>query len=187
MRKRYIATTLTAFAVVGYLAMDDTDETALQSVSIKGKAEPDYFIENLSAEQFSSDGRLSQQIDAVKATHYPDSDTTVLEIPSVVVHKDQLPRWGIRSDEGILQKTSDNNEILTLQGNVLIVPMNKGNTLSLVTESLHVNLNEHMANTEDEVLIENDSTVLEAVGMSLDLDAQQATFKSQVRGTHEPN
>ena len=183
MRKRYIATTLTAFAVVAYLAMDDSDENRPLQVDKQGKAEADYFIENLSAENYNKDGSLSQQIDAARATHYPDTDTTILQEPSIVVHENQAPQWGIRASEGTLRK----NQQLNLNGNVLIVPMSKGNTLSLSTESLDVDLSKHIADTNDEVLIESDTTELQAIGMKLDLDAQQAYFKSQVRGKHDPN
>lgn len=183
MRKRYIATILTAFGVVGYLAMDDShDPIKVQNGNIQG-AEPDYIINGLSAENYGKDGKLSQQIDAVKATHYPDSDTTMLVEPSVVVHKDNLPRWGIRSNTGSI----NSKQMLILKGDVLIVPMEDGNTLSLSTEELNVDLNKHMADTDKLVLIESDVTELQAIGMSLNLDAQQANFKSQVRGKHVPN
>ena len=115
MRKRYIATTLTAFAVVAYLAMDDSDENRPLQVDKQGKAEADYFIENLSAENYNKDGSLSQQIDAARATHYPDTDTTILQEPSIVVHENQAPQWGIRASEGTLRK----NQQLNLNGNVL--------------------------------------------------------------------
>ena len=183
MRKRYIATILTAFGVVGYLAMDDSQDPIKVRNGNTQSAEPDYIIQGLSAENYDKDGKLSQQIDAVKATHYPDSDKTVLTEPSVVVHKNNLPRWGIRSYTGTLSGKQD----LQLKGDVLIVPMEDGNTLSLSTEELHVDLDKHIADTDKAVLIENSSTELQAVGMSLDLNTQQANFKSQVRGKHTPN
>lgn len=183
MRKRYIATILTAFGVVGYLAMDDSHDPIKVQNGNTQSAEPDYMINGLSAENYSGDGKLTQQIDAIKAIHYPNSDTTVLTEPSVVVHKNDLPRWGIRSNTGNLKS----NQILTLEGDVLIVPMEDGNTLSLSTEELTVDLNKHVADTEKPVIIESDFTELRAIGMTLNLDAQQANFKSQVRGKHVPN
>lgn len=183
MRKRYIATILTAFGVVAYLAMDDSHEPIKVQNGNTQRAEPDYIINGLSAENYGKDGKLTQQIDAIKATHFPDSDTTVLTEPSVVVHKNDLPRWGIRSNTGSLKSS----QILVLEGDVLIVPMEKGNTLSLSTEELNVDLDKHMADTDKPVLIESDFTELHAIGMTLNLDAQQANFKSQVRGKHVPN
>ena len=103
MRKRYIATILTAFGVVAYLAMDDSHEPIKVQNGNTQRAEPDYIINDLSAENYGKDGKLTQQIDAIKATHFPDSDTTVLTEPSVVVHKNDLPRWGIRSNTGSLK------------------------------------------------------------------------------------
>ena len=182
MRKRYIATILTAFGVVRYLAMDDSDTQSKPQNDASISQEPDYIIEGLSAEDYGSDGSRTQQIDAVNATHFPGSDTTVLTEPSVVVHKNNLPRWGIRSFEGILNK----QEVLQLNGGVLIVPMEDGNTLSLTTESLAVDLKNNTADTDSSVLIESDTTELQAVGMSLNLSTQQAQFKSQVRGKHVP-
>ena len=183
MRKRYIATILTAFGVVGYLAMDDSSSPTKVQNGNTQSSEPDFIIHGLSAENYGKDGKLSQQIDAITATHFPDTDTTVLTEPSVVVHKNELPRWGIRSNTGKL----DSQQMLQLEGDILIVPMEEGNTLSLSTQELNIDLNKHVADTDKAVLIESDTTELQAIGMSLDLNTQQANFKSQVRGKHVPD
>ena len=59
--------------------------------------------------------------------------------------------------------------------------------ISMLVSELNIDLDKHMADTDKPVLIESDFTELHAIGMTLNLDAQQANFKSQVRGKHVPN
>lgn len=183
MRKRYIVTILTALAVVAYLALDDHQTTTEIVAQDLIDQEPDYIIEKLSAESFSDNGDLTQQINAFKATHYPKDDITVLEKPSIMLYEAGIPKWGVRSNTGHLlqQKT------IKLEGGVIVVPLSpQGGDFSLSTNRLNIDLVSQMADTDDKVVIESDRSELLATGMTILLDQQFVKFKSQVRGRHDP-
>lgn len=183
MRRRYIATILTALGVVGYMALDDGSGGANLLAPEKISTEPDYIISGLSAEHFGKKGFLDQQIDAKSATHYPHNNTTILDSPSVIVREGEQPHWGVRANIGELR----GDEVLVLKGQVQIVPMGKEKeNFSLSTEELSIDLNNQIANTDKLVTIESISTHLQAVGMTLNLATEQAKFKSKVRGQHDP-
>lgn len=183
MRKRYILTIVTAFAVAAYMSLDDQQTTVTDVPQDLIDQEPDYIIHGLSAESFSDDGLLSQQINAVSASHYPADDITLLDKPALILYEAGLPRWGVRSESGRLLKQNN----IALSGDVIIVPLHEsGGDFSLTTPSLRIDLASQMADTDDKVVIESDSSELLATGMTIFLDKQLVTFKSQVRGRHDP-
>ena len=182
MRKRYIVTILTALAIVAYMAIDDQSSHDVTPSSTL-EQEPDYIVQGLSAQSFSEDGLLTQEINAVSATHYPNGDITVLVKPAIILHENNLPKWGVRSESGRILKQKN----IHLSGDVIIVPLHPGGAVfSLTTPSLHIDLDSQMADTEDNVVIESDSSELLATGMSINLKNQYVEFKSQVRGRHDP-
>lgn len=183
MRRRYIATILTALGVVGYLALDDGSGGADLLSTDEISTEPDYIISGLSAEHFGKKGLLDQQIDAKSATHYPHNNTTILDTPSVIVREGETPQWGVRANTGELQ----GDDVLTLKGQVQIVPMGKEKErFSLSTEELSIDLHKQIADTDKLVTIESISTHVQATGMTLNLSTEHVQFKSKVRGRHDP-
>lgn len=183
MRKRYIVTILTALAIVAYMTLDDRNASEEIITESLMDQEPDYIIEGLNSDSFDEQGNLIQQIAARKASHYPADDITLLEGPTVLLHENNLPKWGIRSNRGQLIK----DQRILLEGEVIIVPLQStGNDFSLTTASLNIDLQEKIADTDQTVLIESDTSELSAIGMTILLDKQLVNFKSQVRGRHVP-
>lgn len=45
--------------------------------------DPDIFVENFRATMLDADGRVRQAIEATRAEHFPDDDTTTLTAPSI--------------------------------------------------------------------------------------------------------
>lgn len=183
MRKRYIATILTALVVVAYMTFDDHSRSVdIVSESLEYQ-EPDYMIQDLDLQSFNKQGLLVQQISAISATHFPKNDTTLLAKPNIIIHENSLPKWGIQSGSGRLLK----DKAIHLEEDVLIVPMqSNGNDFSLTTNSLFIDLEKQIADTDDSVSIESDTSELTAKGMIVYLDTQKVEFKSQVRGRHVP-
>ena len=183
MRKRYIVTILTALAMVAYLALDDHQSNVEIVAQDLIDQEPDYIVEKLSAQSYDKDGELAQQINAMKATHYPVDDITELEKPAIVLYEAGIPKWGVRSNSGRLLQQKK----ILLAGGVIVVPLNPaGGDYSLTTDSLDIDLDSQIADTDDKVVIESDSSELLTTGMTILLDKQFIEFKSHVRGRHDP-
>jgi len=183
MRRRYIVTILTALGVVGYLALDDKqttpDNTPVEAIN----QEPDYIIKGVKAQYYDKKGLLERQIEAKNARHLPETDTTELIQPSVVLRDQQKPQWRVKSKEGVLL----GDRLLELDGDVIVTPL-EGNEsdLSLSTQHISIDLNKQIADTNEDVLIESPSTQIHSKGMNMDMVTQQVQFKSQVRGQHDP-
>lgn len=183
MRKRYIVTILTALAIVAYMTLSEQTSNEEIIPDALADQEPDYIIVGLETDSFDDQGLLTQQISAQKAIHYPKDDITLLEKPTVILHEENQPKWGVRSDSGRLLK----DQVIDLNGEVIIVPLQStGNDFSLTTASLHIDLQSQIADTDATVIIESDNSELNAQGMTIDLQKQLVNFKSQVRGRHVP-
>jgi LPS export ABC transporter protein LptC len=182
MRRRYILTIITALVVAYYFSQDEVrDDKQIAQDAIK--AEADYFIVGLELSNYGKDGSLDQQIDADKATHFPDTDSVSFDKPRVILREGRIPQWGVTSNKGELIKS----ENLILNGNVQIIPLqNSAGEFSFSTESLNINLTQQIADTDSKVIIESDRTKLTANGMNMNMGNQITQFKSNVRGLHDP-
>lgn len=183
MRRRYIVTIITALVVAAYLTLDeeqDNKNIALEAI----QSEPDYLIKGLTLENYAGNGELSQEIISASASHFPHNNSVVFEKPRIILRQGSLPQWGITSNSGKLIE----DKTLTLSGNIQVVPMQESaGEFSLSTESLNIDLEKQIADTDLKVTIESDNTKLTAIGMNMDMVSQITLFKSQVRGLHNPN
>ena len=184
MRRRYIVTILTAFALVAYLAFNDSSDGQGNINLSQRDSEPDYIISGIGSERYDGKGRLAQQVDAKLAEHFPTTDETLFTLPSIILREGDRPLWGLKAETGVLKGA----QMLTLQGKVQVVPMgNQNNPVTLSTENLHIDLNKEIANTDAVVVIESSGSRLQAQGMQFNLVTEQLEFKSNVRGRHDPN
>jgi len=184
MRRRYIVTVLTAFALVAYLAFNDSSDGQGNIDVAQRDQEPDYIIKGIGSERFDGKGILAQQVDAKSAQHYPSTDETVFTEPSIILREGERPLWGLKAANGTLRGA----QLLTLNGNVQVVPLGKqANPVTLSTEQLNIDLTKEMADTDAMVTIEGTGSHLQAQGMRFNLVTEQLEFKSKVRGRHDPS
>lgn len=183
MRRRYIVTIITALVVAAYLTLDEEQDNKKIALNAT-QSEPDYIISGLSLENYNDKGLLNQQIESESATHFPHDNSVVFEQPKIILRQGSTPQWGITSNNG--QLIQDKQLVLT--GNIQVVPMQEDEgAFSLSTEKLTIDLEKQIADTDSKVLIESDKTKLTAIGMKMNMNDQVTTFKSQVRGIHDPN
>jgi lipopolysaccharide export system protein LptC len=183
MRRRYIVTIITAFMLAAYFTLDEKQDNK-QIAQSAIESEPDYIITGLSLENYGGQGKLNQQIESENATHYPHNSSVTFDSPKIILRQGSIPQWGITSNSGQLIQ----DEKLILTGNIQVVPMQKTEGgFSLSTEQLNIDLENHIADTDSKVTIENDATKLTAIGMNMNMNNQVTQFKSEVRGIHDPN
>lgn len=152
--------------------------------------DPDLYIENFSAVSFDATGQLRQALSARRAQHYPDDDSVDFIGPSLTLTDPGNPRLTAVADAGTL---SGDREIVTLKGNVRATreaTTAAGGTpqgpVLFTTELLRVIPKRSRAETDAPVTITEPRGIIHATGMILDNDARTVKFKSQVRGTLEP-
>ena len=137
--------------------------------------DPDYTMENFVTKQTDKDGNLSYILKAVKMTHYPDDDSTVLEKPKFTQYTKDKPYTKIDGDHGNVSRDGEEVEIL---GNVVVVrdAYDDKSEMRVLTDKLILFPDLELAKTDRPVtLTQASKTIIHATGMIYDKNKQ--TFK----------
>jgi lipopolysaccharide export system protein LptC len=158
-------------------ADSESGKTAIQ------QNDPDLYMTNARLTQFDLGGNLQHSIRASRFTHYPASDVTVLTKPDITLYKDDAPPWKIRSNAGRILPDNYNQETtLELWDSVLVERTNKeGGFVNIRSEDLTVLPELDYAETDQAVIIDDNSSRTTASGMKAYLKSGRFLFYSNVQ------
>jgi len=145
----------------------------------------DYVVEILSAITLNAQGQPRFTLGAERLWHYPDDDTTHLQMPRLTsLYPDRLPTI-TTSQTGMISSKGDD---VFLYDEVRIVrPAGEGTgEVRFATDYLHAVPDRDWAETNQSVVMTSQNDVIRAVGMELDNKARTVRLLSRVRATHEP-
>ena len=147
--------------------------------------DPDSIVENFSATRLNAQGTPHFILSARKMLHYPDDDSTVLEVPRLSLLSRDRPSLVASAKTGTLASKGDE---LFLRGDVEVLHgIGTGQQpLKLQTEYLHIipALEEASSNLAV-TLIETNATI-KAVGIELNNKTRSIKLLSQVSGIYAP-
>lgn len=157
----------------------------LAKVISKPRHDVDYVMDNFSALTLDKQGQPVHSISAEKLWHYPDDDTTHLQMPVLkslfadsppVVTSAQTGKIASKGDEVFLY---DDVVVVRLAGNGM-------GEQRFATAYLHVVPERDWADTDRSVVMTNQFNIIRAVGMELDNKARTVRLLSRVKAKHEP-
>lgn len=146
---------------------------------------PDFVIDNLKGTKMSPDGHPEYTLAATKMVHFPATDVTEVEQPRLIQWRADAPPVRVSAVRGTV---SGDGKELHLRGDVVIVrekAPGRGE-LRVETDYLEVIPDSEVARTPERVVITQDGSRLEGVGMEFDNKARQLELKSLVSGTYQP-
>lgn len=146
---------------------------------------PDFMIDDLKATKMNAEGRAEYSLAATKMVHFPASDITEVEQPRFVQFRSDAPPVRVRADRGTV---SGNGKELYLHGDVVIVRDRtpERGELRVETEYLQLIPDAEVARTPEHVVITQDGSRLEGVGMEFNNKAREIELRSLVSGTYRP-
>jgi lipopolysaccharide export system protein LptC len=147
--------------------------------------DPDYLVTNFTTTTFNSLGQAETTLSAAKMVHYPDDDSTDLDLPHVVQQKPNEPRMTVRAERGSLSR--DGDEIF-LYDNVVLVreALAERPEARMTTSFLHIVRDRSLVRTDREVEFVEGGRMLAGRGMEYNNDTRQLQLQSEVRGRFEP-
>lgn len=147
--------------------------------------DPDYIIDNFTATTLDEQGKIRFILSAKKMLHYPDDDTTQLDLPQIISLSAEHPPMHMTALKGEVSQKGDE---VVLRDNVVIVRPAYANKseLTFKTNYLHVVPNKNIAYTHQAVALVDARTNLNSVGMELDYKSRKVKFKSRVKTIYEP-
>jgi lipopolysaccharide export system protein LptC len=157
----------------------------LPQIESQQRHDVDYYVDNFSAVTLNNEGQPRFILAAEKLWHYPDDDTTHLQMPHLTSLYPDRPPTVTTARTGML---SSKGEDVFLYDEVRIVRPATADFIEqdFATDYLHVVPDRDWAETNQAVVMTNKYNVIRAVGMELDNKVRTAKLLSQVRATHEP-
>lgn len=145
----------------------------------------DYVVDNFSAVTLNLQGNPRFTLAAEKLWHYPDDDTTHLQMPQISSLFADRPPVVTSAQTGTISSKGDD---VYLYDEVRVVRPASGDSgeQRFATDYLHVVPDRDWAETNQAVVITSPYNVIRGVGMELDNKARTAKLLSSVRATHEP-
>lgn len=157
----------------------------LPQIQSQQRHDVDYVADNFSAVTLNVKGQPRFTLTAQKLWHYPDDDTTHLQMPYLTSLYEARPPTITSALTGKLSSKGDD---VFLYDEVRIVrPASAGiSEQRFATDYLHVVPDRDWAETDQSVVMTNQYNVIRAIGMELDNKARTVKLLSRVRATHEP-
>ena len=142
--------------------------------------EPDLYMEDASISQMNKAGRRTSVISAKRFTHYPLTDVTTLQLPSIqLLDVGKQSPWSISSIEGRLLGVSEyREEAVELWKTVTAEKITSEGATRLVTETLSVFPDQNLAESDSVVTILTRDTKTTAAGVRAFFDKDLFIFRS---------
>ena len=147
--------------------------------------DPDYILNNFVTSRTDENGDLRYKLTAAEMRHYPDDDTTELEVPHFTRYETDKPFSQIEGKQGFV--SSDGKEI-EFVGDVKVIRQayNGNGEMQVLTDRLMLLPNEERATTSSPVLItQAPKTVIRATGMIYDKKKKTITLLKRVKAHYE--
>jgi lipopolysaccharide export system protein LptC len=147
--------------------------------------DPDAIIENFSATKLNEQGMPSFIIAAKKMLHYPDDDSTTLEVPRITIMSPEHPAIHAIAKRGTI---SSKGEEIFLHDNVEVLreASAQQDELALQTEYLHITPDQNLTDTDQAITIMDAHTTMHAKGMELNSKARTLKLLSEVKSEYVP-
>lgn len=147
--------------------------------------DPDAIMENFTAVKLTEQGEPHFIMAAKKMQHYPDDDSTTLELPRLTTLSAERPTIHTIARRGIVSRRGDE---IFLHEDVEVLREANGqqSEMTLQTEYLHVLPERNIASTDRAVTIVDARSTTHATGLEMDNKARTLKLLSKVRSEHAP-
>ncbi len=186
-RFRYWLPLLPLLALLGFVYWLDNQVQQEVIAAVRNlRHDPDGIMDNFSATTMSEAGVPRMLLAAKQMRHYPDHDTTELEMPRMTMLSPVRPTVYM---SGMTGSVSSRGDEVVLSDKVSVKRDAQGaqSALTLRTEYLRVLPNREWADTDRAVLIAEANTTVRAVGLEMDNKARTLKLLSHVRSEHQPH
>lgn len=144
---------------------------------------PDVTVDKLIATRMDVNGRIRDTLQAAKMTHYPDDDSTELELPRFVSFARDAP-LAITSKRALVSSNGGN---LYFRDEVRASRAAQGgkSALLVTTDYLHLLPDDNIAKSDRRVTISDTHMTIEAVGMELNSETRVLKLHAGVKGVYD--
>ena len=148
--------------------------------------DPDGIMDDFSAVKMDLKGVPSTYLSAKQMRHYPDHDTTELDLPKLTMLGAEHPPVHVTS---LFGNVSSHGDEVIFRDNVVVTrdPVGVQSAMILRTEYLRVLPNQDWANTDKPVVLSDAYNTIHAIGLEMNNKTRILKLLSQVRSVHLPH
>ncbi len=148
--------------------------------------DPDGIMDDFSAVKMDLQGMPSTYLSAKQMRHYPDHDTTELDLPRLTMLGQDHPPVHVTSLSG---NVSSHGDEVIFRDHVVVTREPEGvqSAMELRTEYLRVLPNQDWANTDKPVVLSDAYNTIHAIGLEMNNKTRILKLLSQVRSIHLPH
>lgn len=148
--------------------------------------DPDVIMDNFSSTKMDQHGVPRFLLSAKQLRHYPDDDSTELELPHLTMLTVERPAVRMVAMRGDISSRGD--EVI-FHDDVSVVREARGDQaeLTLRTQYLRVLPGQDLADTDKAVTIVDANNTVHAIGLEMDNKARTLKLLRQVRSEHLPH
>lgn len=202
LRRKLLAFILLLLASSSAWFLSTRDKTGAKSTttSLHGR---DYFMEDVVSVVMNKDGNPKYRLSTTQLSHYPTTQHAKIKHPLITLYNKGKATWTIHANEGLLfqdpvdqhpldkpssQKEPGKKNDIQLTGDVIVQQVvqqdNPQLALKVTTQSLSIDPDKQLVRTNQAVYVSSNLSSIEGIGMYLDIENQQLSLKSNVRGTY---
>ncbi|MDO8351714.1 MAG: LPS export ABC transporter periplasmic protein LptC [Gallionella sp.] len=186
-RFRYWLPLLPLLALLAFVYWLDSQVQQEGSVAVQNQRHtPDVIMDNFSATKMDQQGVPRFFLSAQQLRHYPDNDSTELELPRLTMLTAERPAVRMAGKRGLISSRGD-EVIFRDDVNVVRAASAEQSALTLRTQYLRVLPDLDLANTDQAVTIVDANNTVHAIGLEMDNKARILKLLSHVRSEHLPH
>jgi len=165
--------------------LDQQAQPELAKSDSSKRHDPDAIVENFSVTRLNDQGAPRFIMAAKKMQHFPDDDSTTLEMPLLTSLSAERPAIHASANHGILSSKGDE---VFLRGAVEILreASAQEDKLTLQTEYLHILPDQDLVDTDRAVTVVDKHNTVYAIGLEMDNKARTLKLLSKVKSEYVP-
>lgn len=183
-RFRYWLPLLPMLALLAFVYWLDSQVQQEGSSAIQNQRhDPDVIMDNFSATRMDQQGVPRFLLSARQLRHYPDDDSTELDLPRLTMLTAERPEVRMSGKRGLVSSRGD-EVIFRDDVSVVRAASAEQSALTLRTQYLRVLPDQDLANTDQAVTIVDANNTVHATGLEMDNKSRILKLLSHVRSEH---
>ena len=146
--------------------------------------DPDYLVHNFRIVGYGPTGTPESMLSALRMVHYPDDDSTSLDVPRVLQTKAGEAPMTLTADRGALSQDGEDtflyDNVLLVRSAIPLLP-----ELRMETSFLHVVRARSLLRTDRDIAIREDGRYLTGRGLEYNNESRVLQLRARVHGRFE--
>lgn len=146
--------------------------------------DPDYLVHNFRIVGYGPTGTPESMLSALRMVHYPDDDSTSLDVPRVLQTKAGEAPMTLTADRGALSQDGEDtflyDNVLLVRSAIPLLP-----ELRMETSFLHVVRSRSLFRTDRDIAIREDGRYLTGRGLEYNNESRVLQLRARVHGRFE--